>query len=168
MFFRAGRAARGGTLRASATEAARMTTVARPQSVVIDESHRPLLLVRFVGNVSEADFRGYIDAMTANLARREKTVVIIDSRSAQPPSAASRKLQADWMAAYEAELRAHTIGLAMVMSQPIHRAVLTALLWVRPLPCPHTVVPTMFEAVDWARARFREAGVPFHFEGVLV
>jgi hypothetical protein len=127
----------------------------------IDTSRHPIVVVRFSGYISEPEFDVYLASMTQLISRSERTLTILDARRAirNPPS--QRKKQADWLKANEQRLRQYSLGTAFVITSPFVRGVLTAILWLQPLPNDHTVVSTMAEAEDWAAAKLRAAGMAF-------
>lgn len=124
-----------------------------------DDSHHPLVVVRFLGVLTDDQFAQYLDDLTRNLERRQKTVVILDARRSGATPAAQRRMQADWLKEYEPLLRQYTLGTAFVISSRVVRGILTAILWVQPLPSEHVVVSTLAEALAWASERFAEHGI---------
>ena len=110
--------------------------------------------------MSEPEFDQYLASMTQIISRAEKTLTILDARRAirSPPS--QRKKQADWIKMHADQLRRYSLGTAFVLTSPLVRGVLTAILWLQPLPSDYVVVGTMAEAEDWAAAKLRDAGLP--------
>jgi hypothetical protein len=79
--------------------------------------------------------------------------VVIDATRWLRSNAVQRKLHADWMAKNEEMMRTRTAGIAFAVDNALVRGGLTAVLWLSPLPCPHTVVKTAGETMKWARAQ---------------
>ena len=55
----------------------------------------------------------------------------------------------------DALLRTYSAGSAFVISSPLVRGGLTAILWLQALPSPFIVVATRPEAESWARAQLQ-------------
>jgi hypothetical protein len=125
---------------------------------VIDASQLPIVVVRFNGYISDPEFDVYLATMTGLLTRNSKMVAILDARAAirNPPS--QRQKQADWIRANEELLRQHSLGTAFVLTSPLVRGVMNAILWLQPLPTEYTVVGTLEEAERWAEDRLQSAG----------
>jgi hypothetical protein len=52
-------------------------------------------------------------------------------------------------------MRKYSLGAALVITSPVVRGMLKALLWMQPMPQPHIVCGTTEEALRWLRDRFR-------------
>jgi hypothetical protein len=127
---------------------------------VIDLSRHPLVIVRFVGLPTEAEFDAYLEGMTRFIIeRKQKTVTILDASQSDRTPASQRKKQAVWLKSHENLLRQYSLGTAFVITSPLVRGVLTAIFWLQPLPTEHIVVGTMHEAEAWGRARLSAAGI---------
>ncbi len=128
-------------------------------SIRIDESRFPLIVVTFVGSQDEADFSAYLEWMTALAKRRVKAVTVFDATKAGPTSATQRARQGAWIKTNRALIQQFSCGSAFVVSSAIVRGALTAILWIAPVPGPHTIVATFEEAERWALERLRAEGV---------
>ena len=124
-----------------------------------ESSTPPLITVRLWGVLTDDEFRAYLHGYDAAMAKGERVLVVIDARNAEPARASQRKLQADWLAENEARIRAQLLGMAFVLASPIQRAIVTAVFWMRPLPCPHAIVASMHEAMDWASVTCAKHGL---------
>ncbi|HJL17482.1 MAG TPA: hypothetical protein RMH99_17565 [Sandaracinaceae bacterium LLY-WYZ-13_1] len=127
--------------------------------VDIDTSRFPVVDVTFHGQVSDEQFADYLERMTEVATRREKNVVIIDASRAGATPPTQRKMQADWLKKHEATLERHSLGTAFIITSRMIRGILTAILWLSPMPGDHAVVSTYVEAEDWAFERLWEAGI---------
>jgi hypothetical protein len=126
----------------------------------IDVSRHPIVVVTFDGLATDREFEEYLAAMTKLvLDRRQPNVTILDARASGRSPATQRKKQADWLKQHDQLLRRYSLGTAFVITSPLVRGVLTAILWVQPMSTPHTVVATLDEADRWAREKLREAGI---------
>ncbi len=125
----------------------------------IDTSRHPIVTVRFSGYISEPEFDQYLAAMTNVINRYEKTLTILDARRAIRNPASQRKKQAEWLKTHEERLRQQSLGTVFVITSPFVRGVLTAILWLQPLPNEYAVVATLEEAEAWAARQLAAAGV---------
>jgi hypothetical protein len=125
----------------------------------IDLSRYPLVVVRYSGLATDAEFDEYLESMTRLiLGRKQKTVTILDARQSDRTPATQRKKQAAWLKTHENMLRQYSLGTAFVITSPLVRGVLTAIFWLQPLPTDHTVVGSMVDAEEWAKAKLTGAG----------
>jgi hypothetical protein len=126
----------------------------------IDMSRHPLVVVTFDGLATDAEFDDYLTAMTRQiLDRRQRSVTILDARTSGRAPATQRKKQADWLKQHEQMLRQYSLGTAFVITSPLVRGVLTAILWLQQMPTAHTVAATFEEAERWAVGRLQSAGI---------
>jgi hypothetical protein len=128
-------------------------------SIHVDLSRPQIMLVTFDGGVTDEQFEDYLRGMSKNLQRRTRTVTILDARRAVRTPPKQRKRQADWLIENDLLLKQFSAGSAFVITSPIVRGVMTAILWISPLPTPHTVVGTLSEAELWASDRLRTYGI---------
>ena len=128
-------------------------------TIHIDETRWPLVLVTFDGVSPEPEFDAYLERMATFLDRKTPTATVLDATRAGATPPIQRKKQADWMKTHEASLRRYSAGTAFVISSPMVRGILTAILWMQPMPQEHVVVATLPEAMKWAREKLRARGV---------
>ena len=125
-----------------------------PQKPIVIEKQGPLIITTFWGKATDAEYAAYLDEMTAIIERTrhqpQRQVVINDTTRWLNSNAVQRRMQADWMLKYDAEMRFKTAGVAFVITSSLVRAGLNAIFWFAPLPCPHKIVATLEEAVAWA------------------
>ncbi|NUP13162.1 MAG: STAS/SEC14 domain-containing protein [Polyangiaceae bacterium] len=122
-------------------------------SIRIDDDRTGMLVVTFVGTVSDDEFKRYLDEVGAPLQRRAPYAVVLDARASDRTPAVQRKLQADWLTQHRSELARYCVGNAFVITSPLVRGVLTAILWLQPLPVPYVVCSSLEAARKWARDR---------------
>ncbi len=127
-------------------------------SIVVDDRRFPIVTVTFRGDATDAQFRAYLDQMTRMVDRREKNAVIMDAREAVRTPPIQRRMQSEWMKTHHDSLARWSVGTAFVITSPLVRGVLTAILWLSPMATPYTVVGTVEEAESWAREQLRRAG----------
>jgi hypothetical protein len=106
----------------------------------------PLVIVDLEGAWSDLQFEQYIAEMTDVLMRDGFRTLVYDATKCTSVTASQRKLQAEWLTTHGARIRECTGGLAFVLPSPLVRGVLTAILWMSPLPAPHAVVASLSAA----------------------
>lgn len=116
-------------------------------------------MVRFRGAATDAQFGEYLAAMSALRSSHGKTVVVLDAREAGDTPARQRKMQAEWLDAHRTLLERDSLGTAFVITRGLIRGVLTAILWMSPIPGGHRVFATYEEAERWAVDQLRAAGL---------
>lgn len=124
-----------------------------------DESRFPLVLVRPRGRATDADLDALLVALKRPLLRREKYLEIFDGTHTDPGTSTQRRRIAEWMRAHTSLISTYSVDTAVVVPSPLVRGALTAIFWIQPMPCPHTVVSTMAEAERWAEEKLRAAGL---------
>ncbi|MBX3245637.1 MAG: hypothetical protein KF901_00500 [Myxococcales bacterium] len=115
-------------------------------SFTVDSEAWPLVRVTYVGAVDDAAFERYLDEQAALLDRRAPYVILFDARRSGMPSAKQRQRMAEYMRDRNAEIARYCKKGVFVISSPLIRGALTAILWLQPLPFPHDVVATLDEA----------------------
>jgi len=125
-------------------------------SIEVREDLAPLYVITFVGVPTDAQFDAYLEKLTRITTRIDSRALIYDASNAGGTPPSQRKKMAEWMKRYEAQVRAGTVGTAFVLPSAIMRGVLTAILWVQPMACPHHVVATMAEAKSWCNDRLKD------------
>lgn len=119
----------------------------------LDESSWPIVVFRFHGEPTDEEFEAYLKAMEGLYARNERFTMVFDARGTVNLKAKHRRRQADWLKQHAARIRRLNPGSAFIIDSPFVRGLLTAILWLQPLPAPHKVFSSMDEAVAWCRDR---------------
>lgn len=120
------------------------------ENITFDESRLPLVVVTFRGDATTEEFEEYLRRLSANLARKQPTAIVIDSREFAVMPAAQRKRQAEWIDETRVVRTRYTLGTAFVINSPLIRGALTAIFWLTKYDTPYVVVPTLEEAEAWA------------------
>jgi hypothetical protein len=128
-------------------------------SITFDDSLWPLLISRFRGTVTDAQYEEYLARGTAYLQRGEPYVSILDMGRLAMPTAVQRQRQAEWMMEHEVLMRERLLGGALIITSPFIRLAVSAILHIRPMPMPYVVVPDMASGMVWTQARLQEAGL---------
>jgi len=127
--------------------------VSQAGSYTLYREAESIVLLRCSGVLSNEAFQSYLAQFDALLAAARPYALILDLRQVAVPNAVQRKLQADWMRDHEPKLRALCRGGAFVIQSTPIRGVMTAILWLQPMPFDYVVVATIDEAVSWAALR---------------
>jgi hypothetical protein len=124
--------------------------------IEVDDRHWPVTIFRFTGRTTLDELDAYLGLMEGLLARGERdgysAGIVIQKKMRMWESALVRR-QAQWMKANAERLRKNSLGVALVLDNPLMRGLLRAILWVQPMPQPHTVVGTVGEALSWVEKR---------------
>ncbi len=124
-----------------------------------DKSRWPLLVIKFDGDATDAEYAASLAERTVLLHQRQKYCVLLDGTTCGAMPASQRKLEADWTREHHALLAQFLVGIVFVSKSPLLRAALTAILWLQPFAWPHTIVSTLAEADAWASERLRAVGL---------
>lgn len=119
--------------------------------ITCDEQSWPVVVIRFPGTYSDAEFSAYLTDLGDALGR-EPLAMVLDTRAAQSPTATQRQLLMRWVKGHWHALN-RLCGLAFVVDSSVARHALTAVSWVVAKPCPIELVANMSEAFDWAASR---------------
>jgi len=125
--------------------------------ITINDGSAPVYVVRIEGVPTGEQFDAYLRQLTDIVLRPGPRALIFDATTAGPTPAAHRKKQAEWMKRFENETRATTVGTAFVLPSALMRGILTAILWLQPMACPHVIVATLAEGLEWARERLHQS-----------
>jgi hypothetical protein len=112
----------------------------------IDESGFPLVVATFRGQMTASLLAPYFARVDAWYRDQLSYACVFDIARCDIPSAADRKRIAATIAAYEAKVERFCVGAALVVTNPVLRGAVTAVLWVHPMRHPHALVGTRQEA----------------------
>jgi hypothetical protein len=130
------------------------------RGIQFDETRFPIVVVKFAGTATDAEFGDYLSTMSRMLGKKQVTATILDATEAGATSALQRRRQADWLKKNADVLKLYSVGTAFVITSPLVRGALTAILWVQPMPAPHTLVATLPEAEAWAKKQLAQHPLP--------
>jgi len=123
------------------------------RNIEVDESGFPLVIARFRDQSSDDEFAAYLKDLDQLFTRRQHFALVIDTTSRRDTPPLHRRMQADWMRDRAMLIRLFNVGTALVVPSMVQRGVLTAILWMQPMPCPHYTCETAPEAIRWCRAQ---------------
>lgn len=125
-----------------------------------DNSRWPFVFVTIPDqDVSDDEVKRFIEGQRAQLARREKHVVLTDARRAKVLTPIQRKLFGAWLEEAADGTRRYTVALAIVIDNAPVRGALTAVLWVVEPKCPTKIVGTLGEGADFLLGEATRAGL---------
>lgn len=125
----------------------------------IDERHWPLVVYRFRGNVTLPELEAYLKRQDELLARQQPTASVVLTEDVKLWDTPVLRRQAEWIKQNQDLLRRYSLGAALVIDSPIVRGMLRAILWIQPMPQPHTVSATVEGALAWLRERVARANL---------
>lgn len=130
----------------------------------LDLGPAQLLCTRIIGARSDADIVRHLEEYRLLLLdareRGQKLVDILEIRHATPPTAKQRRMQSDWNTEHEELMRQTLVGFTFVVSSTVMRGIITAIMWIKPLPMPSAVFTDLEEALQWAFERLKASGIP--------
>lgn len=126
--------------------------------VDVDDSQWPLVTMRLEGEMGDELAQAHIAAVRSLLDRNHRFALIRIPNVNRPPNAGQRRMMVEHLTTDRARLARLCVGAAFVITSPVVRGGLTAILWVAPMPHPHIIVGAQAEAEAWCRQRIA-AGV---------
>lgn len=125
-------------------------------SYILITDFAPFYVLRRVGAIRSAEMAAMTQDMLTHIENSpEKTVWVYDSgpNPEGRPDAASRQLVADWFRRHDTTLRERVVGFDFSFPSAISRGVLTAILWVAPMPVPITMHESLRRAITSGLSR---------------
>jgi hypothetical protein len=123
-----------------------------------DATRWPLLRVTVPAeNPDAAGFERHLAAVDAVLARRQPFTVVVDARAGRGMPAWQRDRLRTHRRAVFFETQRYQRAVAFVVTSAFQRAILGAILWLAPEPCPSRIFVTLDEAESWARSHLRDS-----------
>ena len=130
-----------------------------PAHIRLDDSHWPLLVIRYEGTATDEEVARALTASGRCLERDEPCVIIHDmSRASEVGALTQRHLQAEWLRRHDARLRQWVLGIAFVTNSAALRLMVSLLMHLKPL-VPHKTFPHLPEAVSWVAHQFPQPGI---------
>lgn len=112
--------------------------------------------IRYVGVTDDVAWEAHLRTMTSWLQRGEPYVVSVDGREVGRVPATQRKQMVDWVNNYRDALARNCAGAMLVFSNAAQRGLLTAVMWLAPMPIPVRIFATIEEGEAWLRERLNE------------
>lgn len=122
----------------------------------VDARHLPIVRIVHSGPATDEELEAYHDELVRLMRKaaseRRKFAYVIDGRNAEPADAQRRRRIAAWVTEHSALIKVAVSGMAIVIDSVLLRAVLKALMWMRPYPVSYRVFSSLPDAEAWARA----------------
>jgi len=117
-----------------------------------DEGEWPIVFVTMPDEeLNDADLQRHIERMSSFSRRGVPFAQVVDVRNVGSLSAHSRRLIAERLDQDEEAYPGVLVGLAIVLSTPLHRGIFKAMSWLSRKPRPFEAFTDPGEAVLWAR-----------------
>lgn len=126
--------------------------------ITIDENRWPIVIITLTGNEDKNDVREFLGKLENYQNRDEEFCFVLDLREINNLSLEVREMLLSWLK--NAEFHA-LAGTAIVISSPLTRLYLTAVMWVTKLMdrersrSMHITFDSMNEAYQWSRNRLQ-------------
>ncbi len=125
-----------------------------------DDSRWPVVLDTSLGQLADEDLQRYNAARAERLARAERHVQVVDGRGGVRMTSRHRKMIDDFDEQNRDAQQRYLAGVAMVMTSPLLRGLLTAIYRLRPSVCPRRACRSLDEATSWAGRLLRDSPRP--------
>ena len=126
--------------------------------ITFDDTHWPLLLLRFEGTPTPEQLEAYLARRLEYLRRQERHGIVYDTRQVRFITSEVRQRHADWSREHQAPRRQFLVGNALIISSPIIRLTMNLVLSLGGEKVPYSVAATVPEGALWVAQRLREAG----------
>jgi hypothetical protein len=114
----------------------------------MDESNFPVIFTAFRGPVQIAAWDTFYGRLDRLCTERRRFSTIVDISQGAVPSASERKHIAQGLASRHLAFERYCAGSAVVITKPLIRGAMTAVLWIQPVSYPYQIVAT----IDAARS----------------
>ncbi len=127
-------------------------------SITFDDSHWPLLLLRFEGTPTAEQLEVYLARRVEYLRRQERHGVVYDTRQARVITSEIRQRHTAWSREHRAPRLRFIVGNALVITSPFIRLTMNMVLSLGGEKVPYSVAATVPEAALWIANRLHDAG----------
>ena len=127
-----------------------------PAPDFFDDSRWPLLVLRLPGTLSLSQFEACLAGLAGYLRRGERFVLLVDLRRVSLVPLDQRWRQVEWLEEHDQLVRDHVIGSANIITSPLVRLAVSAILYFKRAPVPLTFVADERAAEAWAEERLEE------------
>jgi hypothetical protein len=126
----------------------------------IREKTWPLVTIEMTGSVTEEESTAYLRTLDRFLAQRSSFALVVDlTGGAGTASLAVRRAQAEFLKKRVGEMQQYVRGLAIVVTGPAVRAIVTSILWTQPITCPYAIFSARPPAMRWVTGQLQLAGI---------
>jgi hypothetical protein len=127
-------------------------------AITFDDTHWPLLLLRFEGTPTPEQLEAYLVRRLEYLQRQERHGIVYDTRQAHLITSHVRQRHAAWSREHQAPRQRFLVGNALIISSPVIRLSMNLVLSLGGAKVPYSVAATLPEAALWVAHRLHEAG----------
>jgi hypothetical protein len=127
--------------------------------ITVDDRHWPVVIFRFPDRVTMADLEAYLAKAEQLLDRGGRSAGLVLNQRLMTWDTAIMRRQSEWMKRHADRLREHSLGVALVLTSPLQRGLLKAILWMQPMPQAHHVTADVADALRWIGERLHSAGL---------
>jgi hypothetical protein len=128
------------------------------ETIIFDERDWPVMVIRFSGAPTDAEFEAYLERYETYLQREDRYGLVMVTEPNSPMTKSKHaRMQAAWIKERYDRLSERCVGIAFVLPSPMMRGVLKAILAMQSLPVPYSVSATEEPARKWVRSRLGEA-----------
>lgn len=129
--------------------------------IIVDESHFPLVFLKFPAHVDADVVAAFCARYDKMLAREQRFVNVTDATLvAERPPATVRQQLADWSRDNDARMVRLSCGDARVVKSSIIKGAMTAVGWLHKPKVQQEWFSSMEEATSWAIQQLDAAHVP--------
>jgi hypothetical protein len=124
---------------------------------IVDDSSWPLVRVIVPASVDVRGMDRYLARVDGYLARRQPYVVLLDARASRALDVPCRERLREHRRRIFLEAQRYQLAMAFVAESAFQRAILAAILWLAPEPCPSKTFGTLADAEAWVTAFLTKA-----------
>lgn len=125
-----------------------------------DYSRAPLLVQRLPPDTSDQNVVAFCAATEAYVAAHpEPYVWVVDASALVHATSRQRRLMSEHGMRVAEVNRKYCLGIALVLTGPVARALVSAVYFLTPPTCPYRTFAAWDQAEKWARERLAEKGL---------
>lgn len=126
-------------------------------TVVVDARQHPLVITRYRGTTTDADFARHLKVLTSSLRVGKRTAVVMDTTEGSARSAASMRMLREWLETERDAMVKQLAGLALVVPSAAVRFIVSSFMLTTDLPYPYQVVEKLDDAIAYARKQLAQS-----------
>lgn len=124
----------------------------------IDEQHRPAIVFTLVGEPTDEQFQGYLDAVCAFLYEPTPLAFVNDLGDGATLLPPHRKMLATFLDEHRGRFESHCLGSYLVIRRGWQRFLVSSVMLLTMLPGRFSTVPSVADALD--QIGIARAGAP--------
>jgi hypothetical protein len=127
-------------------------------SILFDDSHWPLLLIRLEGAPAPEQLEAYLARRLEYMRRQERHGIVYDTRHTRLITTELRQRHTAWSQEHKVLRQHFLVGNALIITSPFIRLTMNMVLHLGGAKVPYSVAATMPEAALWIANRLHDAG----------